>query len=93
MTAVENRVKPIKTTLETPGFSQKRAVGITYYGYRYYDTTVGRWLSRDPIEEEGGYNLYNFIGNDGINFWDKLGLEILSFSERGQSVDCGLTGC
>jgi RHS repeat-associated protein len=25
--------------------------GFYYYGYRYYDSTKGRWPSRDPIEE------------------------------------------
>ena len=30
-----------------------------YYGYRYYSPSLGRWISRDPIEEEGGVNLYN----------------------------------
>ena len=29
-----------------------------YYGYRYYSPTLMRWLNRDPIEEEGGMNLY-----------------------------------
>ena len=24
-----------------------------YYGYRYYNPSTGRWLSRDPAEEEG----------------------------------------
>ena len=28
-----------------------------YYGYRYYSPSLGRWISRDPIEEEGGLNL------------------------------------
>ena len=28
--------------------------GLSYYGYRYYHPETGRWLSRDPIEEEGG---------------------------------------
>ena len=23
-----------------------------YYGYRYYSPSLGRWISRDPIEEE-----------------------------------------
>ena len=32
------------------------------------------WPSRDPIEEAGGYNLYGFVGNDGVNSWDMLGL-------------------
>jgi hypothetical protein len=35
---------------------------------------TGRWPSRDPIEEEGGINLYGFVGNDGVNWWDYLGL-------------------
>jgi hypothetical protein len=49
-------------------------VGVTYYGYRYYDPVTGRWPSRDPIEERGGINLYEFIGNDSINRIDTLGL-------------------
>ncbi|MBC2595892.1 RHS repeat-associated core domain-containing protein, partial [Ruficoccus amylovorans] len=47
--------------------------GLLYYGYRYYDPVVGRWLSRDPIGEQGGVNLYAFVGNDGVNGWDYLG--------------------
>ncbi len=49
-------------------------MGVTYYGYRWYDPLTGRWPSRDPIKEEGGVNLYGFVGNSGINAWDKLGL-------------------
>ena len=37
--------------------------GLYYYGYRYYDPNTGRWPSRDPIEEEGGINLYGFVQN------------------------------
>lgn len=46
---------------------------VMYYGYRYYDPETGRWPSRDPIEEEGGVNLYGFVGNDGVNWVDILG--------------------
>jgi RHS repeat-associated protein len=52
------------------------ATGLYYYGYRYYDPVTGRWPSRDPIEERGGINLYGFVGNDGVNQWDLLGLFI-----------------
>jgi hypothetical protein len=44
------------------------------YQYRYYDPQTGRWLSRDPIEEKGGANLHGFLGNDGVNKRDVLGL-------------------
>ena len=52
------------------------ATGLYYYGYRYYDPMTGRWPCRDPIEEEGGINLYGFVGNDGVNHWDYLGQSI-----------------
>jgi hypothetical protein len=47
---------------------------LAYYGYRYYDPKTGRWPSRDPIEEEGGINLYGFVGNDPVGRIDKFGL-------------------
>ena len=58
------------------GFSTKYTDGETdlcYYGYRYYDPSTGRWPSRDPIEEEGGSNLYCFVKNNANNQIDVLG--------------------
>jgi uncharacterized protein RhaS with RHS repeats len=45
------------------------------YGYRYYDPLTGRWPARDPIEEEGGVNLYGIVDNNCINYLDYLGQE------------------
>jgi len=39
---------------------------LLYYGYRYYNASTGRWLSRDPIEEAGGSNLYSFVADDPL---------------------------
>jgi hypothetical protein len=39
---------------------------------------TGRWPSRDPIEEQGGINLYGFVGNDGLNRIDVLGMKSCS---------------
>ena len=36
---------------------------LVYYNYRHYSPSFGRFLSRDPIEEQGGLNLYAFVGN------------------------------
>jgi len=52
-----------------------QSMGVTYYGYRWYDPATGRWPSRDPIGERGGLNLYQFLGNNGVGFVDRFGLE------------------
>lgn len=43
------------------------------YGYRWIHPQTGRWPSRDPIEEEGGINLYGFVGNEPISWFDDAG--------------------
>jgi RHS repeat-associated protein len=48
--------------------------GLVYYGYRYYSNQLGRWLNRDPIQEDGGVNILNFVYNDSVNNYDVLGL-------------------
>jgi RHS repeat-associated protein len=68
-----------KAPLRKPSIFQKSleinnlGASVAYYGYRYYDPITGRWPSRDPIEEEGGVNLYGFVGNDSVNLIDILG--------------------
>jgi RHS repeat-associated protein len=47
---------------------------LVYYGRRYLNTSTGRWLSRDPIEEKGGLNLYGLCNNDSQNRFDILGM-------------------
>jgi len=47
---------------------------LLYFGYRYYSSTTGRWLNKDPIAERGGRNLYTFVGNEPLSFSDRLGL-------------------
>ena len=61
--------------------------GLYYYGYRYYDPQHGRWISRDPLEEEGGVNLYGFVGNNGINNTDFLGMRVLFFGKDDGDSD------
>lgn len=59
------------------GFSTKYLdgeTGLLSYGFRYYSPGLGRWPSRDPIEEQGGINLYGMVGNDPVNFIDIAGL-------------------
>ncbi|WCJ60974.1 hypothetical protein NXS98_07600 [Fontisphaera persica] len=48
--------------------------GQYYYGHRYYHPHTGRWLSRDPIGEGGGLNLYGLVNNQPVHFVDPHGL-------------------
>lgn len=59
------------------------------YAYRYYDPVTGRWPSRDPIEEDGGLNLYKFVFNSPQNWIDRLGLEPQRGQNGGGSNDRG----
>lgn len=47
---------------------------LVYYGYRYYNASAGRWLSRDFLAEIGGPNPYCFLQNSSIGKQDLLGL-------------------
>jgi RHS repeat-associated protein len=69
-----NRPNSLLFSLLSDSPASAQSMGVTYYGYRWMDPLTGRWPSRDPIEERGGINLYGFVGNDGINHFDFLGL-------------------
>jgi len=43
--------------------------------FRAYCSRVGRWISRDLLEEDGGLNLYSYSKNSPIVLTDFLGLE------------------
>jgi len=43
------------------------------------------WPSRDPIGKEGGENLYEFAGNDGVYGIDYLGMKLKDLSLAGSS--------
>jgi len=69
-----NRLPSQQPCRENGHCYDETASGVLFYGFRYMDPETGRWPSRDPIEEGGGLNLYGFVGNDGVNWVDYLGL-------------------
>lgn len=61
------------------GFSTQyhdRETGMVGYKRRFYRPDLGRWLNRDPIEEQGGENLYCFCLNDTISKYDAFGYNV-----------------
>jgi RHS repeat-associated protein len=69
-------------SLQPFGFSTKRsdfASGLVYFGYRFYVPHLGRWLNRDPLQEEGGINLYAYVKGDPLGYVDPDGLARFGF--------------
>jgi RHS repeat-associated protein len=58
-------------------------IGLNDHRNRFYIPIMGRWLSRDPIAEEGGINLYAYVSNMPINFTDPLGLRWFGGGDDG----------
>ena len=49
--------------------------GLVRFGARDYDPYTGRWMPKDPIGFAGGDgNLYGYVLNDPIGFFDPSGL-------------------
>ncbi len=68
--------------------------GLVYHDTRYYSPSLGRFLNRDSIGEQGGLNLYAYVNNRVPNAWDMLGQDaFLTWYEGGSwGVGDGPTG-
>jgi RHS repeat-associated protein len=74
--------KPVKVSGTTVNASllinsryyHHEASGLELALYRAYDPELGRWISEDPLGEEGGLNLYGYVGNNPLMGVDPLGL-------------------
>ena len=50
-----------------------------YYCARYYDSSMGRFISQDPIEFEADVNFYRYVHNNPMRWVDPLGLDLLDW--------------
>ncbi len=57
------------------GYYVHQPSGLQLALYRAYDADVGRFINRDPIGEDGGLNLYDYVGNDPAGTIDPLGFD------------------
>jgi RHS repeat-associated protein len=63
--------------------------GLTRFGYRDYDASIGRWTARDPIFFDGGdTNLYGYVVADPLNAIDLYGLSSCTYNIASHCLDC-----
>lgn len=63
-----------KNNIRFPGQYYDVETGLNYNFYRYYDSEVGRYITNDPIDIDGGLNTYLYALNNSIRFIDSYGL-------------------
>lgn len=63
----------LDTDFQYAGMYYHATSGLNLAKYRAYNPDTGRWISRDPIAEQGGINLYAYCDNDPINGVDPDG--------------------
>ena len=66
---------PEDTRFDYTGQERDRETGLMYFGARYYDPGIGRWMSMDPsAESDLSLSHYSFCSNNPINKFDPDGL-------------------
>ena len=70
-------------TFQYTGDYTHQPSGLNLTKYRAYDPNTGRWLSRDPIGENGGINLYDYVKNRPLDLLDILGLACVPLPDSG----------
>ena len=83
-----NFLAPPKTAPEFgyAGMQYHAPSGLYLTKYRAYDPQTGRWLSRDPIEEVGGINLYGYVEGNPVSNTDTLGLWVDGVYDRSTGI-------
>jgi RHS repeat-associated protein len=64
------------------------STGLYYYGARYYASWLGRWLNPDPAGMIDGVNLYMFVGDNPMSYFDRDGyarIRLVSWNMRGST--------
>jgi RHS repeat-associated protein len=75
------------------GYFVHQPSGLNLTWYRAYDPNLARWISRDPIGEDGGLNVYDFVQNNPVNYLDPDGSRTFVCCRRLLSFPGNITPC
>jgi RHS repeat-associated protein len=70
-----NAHSTVVSNFRFPGQYYDQETGLHYNYHRYYDPSTGRYLTPDPIGQEGGINLFAYVENNPTNYIDPEGLD------------------
>jgi RHS repeat-associated protein len=62
--------------------------GMLYYRARFYDPSIGRFTSEDPVNFDGGINWYAYVENNPISNTDPFGLQKYDGELSELCTDC-----
>jgi RHS repeat-associated protein len=65
----------LASDIQYAGYYYHARSGLNLARTRAFSANFGRWISRDPINEQGGLNLYGYVGNNPLSFIDPTGLD------------------
>jgi RHS repeat-associated protein len=82
----QGKSKEAKNPWRFAGKRKDRETALIYFGMRYYDSEVGRWTTRDPLEFEDGPNLYAYLHHNPLNKIDAFGLLGEAYRESQQAA-------
>jgi RHS repeat-associated protein len=80
----------VRSQTETPkryrhsGKERDDETGLHYYGARYYESSLGRWISSDPAGIVDGVNTYHYVRNNPIARVDPSGAQ--SFDPEAKNL-------
>lgn len=79
----------LKKIIVLPGQYYDEETNLHYNHYRYYDPTIGRYITSDPIGLKGGLNTYNYVASNLIVHYDPDG-RILLFAPAVPAIGGGV---
>ncbi len=82
---VQLTMHQIENPLRLPGQYEDRETGLSHNYFRFYDWSIGKYMSVDPIGRQGGSNIYLYANANPIAETDTLGLSPSKFKKRAET--------
>jgi RHS repeat-associated protein len=83
---IQQPASSIQNPLLFTGRRLDAETGLMYYRARYYDTQLGRFVGRDPLEYVDGLSMYEYVGNSPIIHTDPTGNKIFVVNDEGMPL-------